>query len=241
MLVVLPFEVEIYERAGVAVEFVGHPLLDDIERWPTRDEARAKLGVGPAAPVLGLLPGSRIQEIRRIFPVMVDAARRLRAAEPGLRVLASAADGLPRDEYLRILGAPSGEDTVQLVEGPAVTIGAAADVLLVTSGTATLESALAGTPLAVLYRTSPLTWLIGRSLVRIPRIALVNIVAGEELAREFLQDDARGDRIAAHVRELLADPGRRAALSLRLRALRERLGGGSSRRTAEIVLAEASR
>jgi lipid-A-disaccharide synthase len=241
MLVVLPFEVEIYERAGVAVEFVGHPLLDGIDRWPGRRAARAELGLPEEAPVLGLLPGSRVQEVRRIWPVMADAARRLRAVNPELRIVASAADGVPREEYQRALVDGGGVDAAALRAGPAVTICAAADVLLVTSGTATLEAGLAGTPLAVLYRTSPLTWFVGRRLVRIPRIALVNIVAGEDVAREFLQDEATANRIAEHAGALLADPARRAEISRRLGDLRARLGGrGSSRRAAEIVLSEAS-
>jgi lipid-A-disaccharide synthase len=242
MLVILPFEVEIYERAGVPVEFVGHPLLDGIEGWPARGAARAELGVPEDALVLGLLPGSRVQEVRRIFPVMVDAAGRLRAASPELRVLASTADGVPGEEYARALANAGTADPPTLLDAPAVTICAAADVLLVTSGTATLEAGLVGTPLAVLYRTSALTWFLGRRLVRIPRIALVNIVAGEDLAREFLQGEVRADRIAEHAGELLADAARRAETSRRLRVLRERLGGhGSSRRAAEIVLAEACR
>jgi lipid-A-disaccharide synthase len=241
MLVILPFEVEIYERAGVPVEFVGHPLLDGIEAWPVRGAARAALGVPENALVLGLLPGSRVQEVRRIFPVMVQAARQLQDTGPALRVLASAAEGVPREEYARVLAQAGSADPPALVDAPAVTLCAAADLLLVTSGTATLEAGLVGTPLAVLYRTSALTWFLGRRLVRIPRIALVNIVAGEDLAREFLQEEVRADRIAEHARALLADPARRAETSRRLGVLRERLGGrGSSRRVAEIVLAEAS-
>ena len=115
-------------------------------------------------------------------------------------------------------------------------------MLLVTSGTATLEAALLGTPLAVVYRAAPITWFIGSRLVKIPRIALVNIVAQEDLAAEFLQDDARPDRIADHLVDLLRPGERHRELSTKLRGLRDRLGTeGASRRAATIVLEEASR
>jgi lipid-A-disaccharide synthase len=123
---------------------------------------------------------------------------------------------------------------------PVTTIAAASDVMLVTSGTATLESALAGTPLAVLYRTSAITFFVSKRLVTIPRIALVNIVAGEDLAPEFLQDAARPEDVAAWAESILADDARRAALGARLAGLRAKLGEpGASARAAAAVLREA--
>jgi lipid-A-disaccharide synthase len=238
MLVVFPFEVPIYREAGVRVDFVGHPLLDGLAATSDRAAARRQLGVSDGSPLLALLPGSRVQEIRRIFPAMVETARRLRRERPELAAVASAAASVPREEYDRVLAAADG--SVRLHDDPAATLCAAADVALVTSGTATLEAALHGTPLAVLYRTSALTWALGRRLVKIPRIALVNIVAQEDLAAEFLQDDARAERVAPHVAELLDRPERRRALAEKLRALRERLGApGVARRAAAIVLEEA--
>jgi lipid-A-disaccharide synthase len=238
MLVVFPFEVEIYERAGVPASFVGHPILESLAKVPGRQEARRALGLDDSekGPVLGLLAGSRIQEVRRIFPVMVRAARLLRERSRELRVLASAAGSIPRREYERVL-ADLRESGVELHGGEASTIMAASDTLLVTSGTATLEAALLGTPLAVLYRTSPLTWWIGRRLVKIPRISLVNIVAGEDLVSEFLQEAASPREIAAHIEGLLSSPERRREIGARLRQLRNRLGeGDASKRAAEIVL-----
>jgi lipid-A-disaccharide synthase len=238
MLVVFPFEEPLYREAGLRTDFVGHPLLDSLEEAPRRDEARARLGLPPDAPVLGLLAGSRVQEVRRVLPAMASTAARLRRDRPDLNVLASRAGSVPRAEYEQVLRG-AGAGAVRLHDGPAATIGAASDVLLVTSGTATLEAALIGTPLAVLYRTSPVTWFLGRRLVRIPRISLVNIVAGEDVVEEFLQGDARAERVAPHVASLLDDPGRRAALSRRLGALRERLGSpGVAERVAAIVAEE---
>jgi lipid-A-disaccharide synthase len=241
MLVVFPFEEAIYRRAGVPVDFVGHPLLERLADAPSRDEARAGLQLPQAAPILGLLPGSRAQEIRRILPVMIAAAERLRSEFPDLQTVVSVASSVAEPEYVRA-GAGDGGGTVRRATGPAEGIMAAADVLLVTSGTATLEAAIVGTPLAVLYRTSALTWGLGKLLVRIPRISLVNIVAGEDLVPEFLQGGARSEAIAAYVGQLLREPRRRRELAEKLRALRAKLGeAGASRRAAGIILGEASR
>ena len=232
MLVVFPFEVDIYRNAGLRVDFVGHPLLDGLEDAPGRDDARRRLELPRDAPVLGLLPGSRVQEVRRILPVMEAAAAHAREGRPELRVVASRAAGVAREEY---------PPDLRLHDGPASEIIRASDFLLVTSGTATLETALLGAPLAVIYRTSPLTFWIGKRLVKIPRISLVNIVAGEDLVAEFIQEEARPDRIGEHVREMLDDPDRRSRLSASLRELREQLGRpGVAGRAAELVREEMS-
>jgi lipid-A-disaccharide synthase len=150
---------------------------------------------------------------------------------------------VPPEEYARATSAGGRHGIpIDLREGPAASIITGSDFLLVTSGTATLESALLGTPLAVLYRTSPVTWFIGRRLVRIPRISLVNIVAEEDLVAEFLQGEARPTAIADHVEPYLTDPARRRELSARLLALRDKLGSpGTADRAADRVLEEARR
>ena len=171
---------------------------------------------------------------------MAETAVRLREQIPELQVVASVSDSVPREEFVRRMP-PGAERVVTLREGPAAPIITASDFLLVTSGTATLESALLGTPLAVLYRTSPLTWFIGRRVVRIPRISLVNIVADDDVVTEFLQGDARPEAIAEHAAGFLNDEPRRQALSARLRDLRGRLGEpGVADRAAAMILEEAS-
>ncbi len=241
MLVVFPFEEEIYRRAGIPVDFVGHPLLDALSEAPDPSELRHSLGAENGAPILGLLPGSRVQEVRRLFPVMIDAARIVRERGTELSIVASVAPGVPLEEYDQVLARGRPLD-VRLHPGAAAGVMTGSNALLVTSGTATLEAALFGTPLAVLYRASPMTWFVGQRLVKIPRIALVNIVAQEELAAEFLQGEARPDRVAEHVAELLQPGDRRHVLSEKLRGLRDRLGReGASRRAATIILEEASR
>ena len=236
MLVVFAFEAPWYERAGIPVEFVGHPLMDAVSSFPDRPAARAALGLSEGDEVLGLLAGSRTQEVRRIFPAMVDTAQLLRRDRPSLRIVASAAADVARAEYEGVL-AGRGLRDVLLTDRPLPEIAIAADVLLVTSGTATLEAGLTGTPLAVLYRTSPVTWFLGKRLVRIPRIALANIVAGEDVAPEFLQGELEPARVAEWAAGLLADPARRDAARGRLLALRSKLGApGSSDRAAAAVL-----
>ncbi|MDP6528935.1 MAG: lipid-A-disaccharide synthase [Gemmatimonadota bacterium] len=239
MLVVFPFEEAIYREAGIPVEFVGHPLLDALADRPGREAARQALGLSPERLVVGLLPGSRLQEVRRLFPVMAETVARVRDEVRNVQAVCSVAPGIP-EETCRVETEAEGDSPIQRVSGGAELIQAAADVLLVTSGTATLQSALAGTPLAVLYRTSRITWFAGKRLVKIPHISLVNIVHGGELVPEFLQDRARPEAIAPFVLNLLRDPASREAMSRSLRGLQKRLGTpGASRRVAERILEAA--
>ncbi len=241
MLVVFPFETDLYREAGMRADFPGHPLVDSLDDAPPRETLRRELGISDDTPVLGLLPGSRAQEVRRILPVMGRAAQLAAERVPDLATVVSTSPSVPADEFGRALG-HSGDIRVNRWAGPAAALITAADFLLVTSGTATLESALLGTPLAVLYRTSPVTWFIGRRLVRIPRISLVNIVAGEDLVAEFLQSEAEPRAVADHAVSFLENELRRRELSAKLRALRGKLGAaGAADRAAAMVLEEIER
>ncbi len=234
LLVVFPFEESIFRAAGIDTTFVGHPLMEGIAHAPSRSEARASLGIPESRPVLGLLPGSRVQEVRFILPRMLAAARIAREKRPDLEILVSRAPSVPEKEVAAVGVADEG---ARVVGGDAARIVRAADVLFVTSGTATLEAALLGTPLAVVYRTSALTWAIGKTLVRLPRIGLVNIVAGEDLAPEFLQSNVRPEALAGFATDLLDRPDERARIAAKLRALRAPFEGRvASRGAAEIVL-----
>ena len=231
MLVILPFEQEFYARHGVPATYVGNPLADQLP--PPRAQSRAALRLDPARPVLALLPGSRLQEIRRLWPRMLAAARDLRARKPDLQLVVPVAPTLDR----ALLHA---EDVI-FVEGRAPEVLAAADAAIVTSGTATLEAGLAGTPLVVVYRTSWLSWLIGRLLVRVRFISLVNLLAGRALVPELLQSECTKERIAAAAAPLLEDSPERAAQMEGLRAIRQSLdpdgSPGAARRAAREVLA----
>lgn len=225
MLVILPFEAQFYLQHGVQATYVGNPLAD--EKRP----APSSLPLDPRRPALALLPGSRLQEILRLWSPMLAAARELRAQRPELQLIVPVAPTIDR----ALLHA---EDVI-FVEGRAPEVLAASTAAIVASGTATLEAALAGTPLVVVYRTSWPTWLVGRLLVRVPFVSLVNLLAGRALVPELLQADCTTGRIAAATAPLLAEGPERRAQVEGLRAIGQALAPAgapnAARRAAEEV------
>lgn len=237
MLVILPFEEALYRKAGVRCDFVGHPLLDAVAPSYDRAELRRRFGAEGSVPLLGLLPGSREREVRSLLPAMLDAAVRLAPIHRGLRVLVAQAASIP-DGLIESLAAASGLE-VGVVRDQPNEVMAAADLLLVASGTATLQAAVIGTPMVIVYRVSRFTYWLGRMLVRIKCIGLVNIVAGEPFVTELIQQDLTAARLAEEADRLLRDGAAQARMRARLRAVRDSLGGpGASRRAAEAILAE---
>ena len=237
VLAVFPFELPLYRHAGVPVEFVGHPLLDALDGVPTRAEARRQLGVPPAAPMVGLLPGSRREEVERLLPAMREAVRRVALARPDTRFAAALAPTVERAIVERHL---AGSAAIAVVDGRSYTLMRAADLLLVASGTATLEAALLGTPMIVAYRLSRPSELMARLLVRVPWISLANLTLGRSVVPELYQDAATGERLAGEALRLLGDA---AALEAQREAFRE-LGGqlgepGVGARAARLVLETA--
>jgi lipid-A-disaccharide synthase len=235
MLVLFPFEEALYRDAGVDVSFVGHPLLDVLAEVPSREACRRALAVEGAGSVLGLLPGSRQAEIRRLLPILLRAASRVRAECPDLRVLLGLAAGANRkavEAEIRAVSVP-----VQIVQGRAHEVMRAADLLLAASGSVTLEAAILGTPMVITYRVGTLTWLLGRLLVRVRFVGLPNLVAGEGIVPELLQDAATPERLAAAALEILASPARYARMRAALEDVRARLGKpGAAERAAQEVL-----
>jgi lipid-A-disaccharide synthase len=233
MNVVFPFEVDIYRRAGVPVEFVGHPLVERIGARRDRESFRKALGVPEGGRLLGLFPGSRLQEIERIFPVMLEAAARVRE-----RTGTAVAVGVASNLGPSALAAFSGSyPDVRLVEQETHDLMAHADAGIVTSGTATLEMGWFGTPMAIVYRTSPLTYAVGRVLVDVEAIGLANIVAGRKVVPEFIQHEMTPDAVAAAIGRILEDDVYRAGMVKGLSVIRERLGGpGASARVAANVM-----
>jgi lipid-A-disaccharide synthase len=226
--VILPFEAPLLRGAGVDATFVSHPLLDHAAESPGRDTARAALGIKPDERVLAMFPGSRRQEIERHLSAFVDTAKRLQQSVPGLRVVVSVAPGMSVD---------TARCPYPLVQNQSQVVLRAADAALCKSGTVTLEAAVAGCPLIIAYRTSRLTYALARRVVRIPHIGLVNVVAGKEVAPEFVQGEMRADAMAAALQPLLEQnsPARRAMLD-ELRAVRAQLGSpGAAVRVAEIA------
>ncbi len=229
--VILPFEADILERAGAHAEFVGHPLLEDRPPAPPREDFCAALGLDPARPVLAILPGSRGQEIARHLGPFLEAARLVADASGAAPVLARA-PGIEAGA-LAHAGVPVTADAWALLEH--------ARAALVKSGTGTLQAAVAGTPMVVAYRTSPLTYALARRLVRVPWVSLVNLVAGAPVVPELLQDDADPEALAAELDPLVRDGPRRADMLAGLdrvrAALRGPTGAGPSERVAELAAA----
>ena len=227
--VILPFEERLLREHGVATTFVGHPLLDRAARLPTRDEARHQLGLPNDSPLLALFPGSRVQEISRHLDAFVETARELERRRPGLRVLVSAAPHVRLDD--RACAYP-------IVRSASFTVLRAADAALCKSGTTTLEAAVAGCPLVVAYRTNALTYAAARRLVKIPHIGLVNVVAGHEVAPEFVQRALRPTAVADALEPLLDRTSAvRAHMVEELALVRDSLGtAGASGRVATMAL-----
>ena len=225
--VILPFEAELYRAHGGRAEFVGHPLLD--EELPGDPDALARtLGIPPGAPVLALFPGSRRQELIRHARPFTAAARELQRRIRGLQVIVSKVSGLPASAY-RSMPFPTTEDGTSL--------RALATAGLVKSGTSTLEAALAGMPFAVAYITHPLTWFLARRLVRVPHVALANLVAGDRVVPEFIQGEVTTSALVDAIEPLLAeDSPERGEMLARLAAVRTALGSpGAATRVVDLA------
>jgi lipid-A-disaccharide synthase len=230
MLVIFPFEEALYREAGVPVRFVGHPLLEQVQPVADPRALAERLGLDPTRPVLALLPGSRPGEVGHNLPGLVAAARQLRDERPELQPVLAAAPSLDQDGL-------RGAASLPVICGRTLEVVGAARVALVASGTATVETALLGTPMVVVYRLSPLTYALGRPLVKVPHYAMVNLIAGRRLVPELIQRGFTPERVAAAARPLFDDgPARREQLQ-GLAEVRQRLGEpGASRRAAESVL-----
>jgi len=233
MHVIFPFETAIYAAEGIPVEFVGHPLVERLVVPTQREEFFRRAGLSPDRKVLGLFPGSRAQEIERILPAMVEGAERLRSMID-VQVAIGVAPNLGSDALSAFVPASSG---IVMVEHATYELMHYADAAIVTSGTATLEAGWFGTPMAVVYRTSPVTYAIGRMLVDVDHIGLVNIVAGRGIVPELIQGECNPGRLVEVMRPLLADQAAGSAMRKELSVVRERLGsGGASARVAASVL-----
>jgi lipid-A-disaccharide synthase len=235
VLCLLPFEADFLNARGVAAEFVGHPLADELPVDPDPGPARTALGLPAAAPVVAVLPGSRRGEVERLGPVFAATIATLVRQDPGLRfVVPAATPGLRALLSAQLAGLPAG--CVMLVDGQSQQAMVASDVVLLASGTATLEAMLLRRPMVVAYRLAPLTWTLvrGLNLVRVAWVSLPNLLAGEALVPELLQSAATPAGLAEAVRVQLAGRGRQALLG-RFDALRTRLQQDASVRAAAAV------
>jgi lipid-A-disaccharide synthase len=235
MIVVFPFEVDIYKNVGLDVRFVGHPLTDVVQSAYTQQEARKQLGLDPAKRTLALLPGSRTKEIANLLPDMLTAAGILKNRYEDLQFVLPMAPTLS-ESFLRTFTDAAGIE-VKLVEGRVYDVLRASDAAIVTSGTATLETGLMTVPMVIVYRVSALSYFIGRMLIRVEHIGLVNIVAGERVAPELIQHESTPANMANAVTRLLDDAAQYQRIRNRLAGIRAQLGeAGASRRVASLVL-----
>ncbi len=235
MLVILPFEERIYRSAGVDVLYVGHPLLDVVNDIGPREDILKRLGLDARIKTVAILPGSRHSEVVKLLPVMLEAAEIIsRGREPVqyLLPLASTLDAAFVEEIIGRRRVP-----VKIVSEHIYDAIASADVAMVASGTATLETALLNTPMVIIYKMSPLTYAIARMVIRVKNIGLVNIIAGKTIVPELIQGEATSEKLAAGIKAMLNDPARRETIKNDLGTIREKLGKpGAAQRAAAIAL-----
>ncbi|UCE89042.1 MAG: lipid-A-disaccharide synthase [Pseudomonadota bacterium] len=225
MAVVFPFEEQFYQRHGVPVRFVGHPLRDEVQPSQSAAELRAEFGLDPDNTVVGLFPGSRHSEIRRLMPVILGAAQILHRSRPALQFLLPVASTLREEDFAPWLH--DHDVPVRLVPDRAREVIEACDAIITASGTVTLEIALLGTPMVVVYKVAPLTYFLVKRLIKIEHLALCNIVAGEQIVPELIQSNATPQRIAGQISAILDDPQRARTMREQLLAVREQLGVAS--------------
>lgn len=235
MAVILPFEVDFYRRHGMAVRYVGHPLLDAVRNAPPRDEALTRYGAADGSLLIGLLPGSRQSEVRLVFPVLIEAARRLRERMPGLSFIVPAAPTLAPEPIRSALA--EAKLPARVVSGDTYGVIRACDLIVTVSGTVTLEAALLDTPMIIVNRVSRLSYTLGRDLIRVRYVGLPNLIAGRGVVPELLQQEARADIVCERVLDFLRDPALPAAQRRAFAGIRERLGQpGVARRVATMAL-----
>ena len=234
MVVFFPFEVPIYNAAGVDVEWVGHPLLDIVKPSLSREEAFKRFALDPERPTIGLLPGSRTQEVERLLPALLSAARILQREIPSLQFIIPLASGIRKETLSPWI--QSASLPVKLVEGCTYDVMSLSELLIMASGTATLEGAILERPMVIIYRVSFLSYWIGRALVHVNHIGLVNLVAGKGIVPELLQDDVNPERIASEALRILRDPALRKEMAESMAGVRKSLGEpGAAKRAGLIV------
>lgn len=283
MLVILPFEEAFYQQAGIDVEYVGHPLAEAVRATLSRDEFCHRHGLDPARPIFALLPGSRQKEIHYHLPLMLDAAKRLRIENCGLRIEESApaprvsnpqsatrnpqskdpqpairnpqfiiplASTVRRAEVEAITGqaregrakqasGDAAEIDVAIIESDTYNALCYSEIAVVASGTATVEAALAGTPMVIIYRGSEINWRLIRPLIHLDTFGMVNLIAGRRIVPELIQHDANGERIASEIQSIVSDPARVSRIREDLGAVRKVLTareGSAAERAARSVI-----
>ena len=236
VLPIFPFEVEIYRREGIPVEFVGHPLVDLIDVRSSRVEFLRAHGLDPAAPTVALLPGSRPNELRATVPVLAAAMPLIAVRMPDVQFVVARAPHLP-DALLDPLRGPNDASRVAVVEGHTDDVLHACDTVITASGTATVQTALHEKPMVIVYRLSPLTYRVGKRFVRVSTFGMANLIAGRTVVPELIQEAFTPARVAEETLRFLTNPAAAAEARHELAAVRAKLGApGASGRAADAIL-----
>jgi lipid-A-disaccharide synthase len=234
MIVLFPFEVPLYEAAGVDVEWVGHPLLDIVRPKLSREVAFQQFGLDPKQRTIGLLPGSRKHEVERLLPPLLASAHLLQKEIPDLQFIIPLAPGIPQtilSSQMKNISIP-----VKVVEGFTYDVMNLSELLITASGTATLEGAILGKPMIIIYRVSFPSYWIGRALIRVNHIGLVNLVAGREIVPELIQKDIHPERITEEALRILKNPVLCQRMIESMGEVRQNLGEpGAAQRAARII------
>ena len=240
MLALFPFEPPLYEERSIPVRFVGHPLADEIAMHTGRTTARERLGLDPRAPVVALLPGSRMSELRRLAVPLVRTAGWVRRRRPDVRFVAPLVDRAAQAFFAAALAehAPGIECDLRL--GASRDAMAASDVVLLASGTATLEAMLLKRPMVITYRTSGFTWMVGRAMLHVEHVGLPNLLSGRRLVPELLQDDATPERLGPPVLDRLDHPDRQRPVLEEFDRIHRALRNDAFKKASEAVLEVAA-
>ena len=235
MVVLFPFEVPLYEAAGVDVEWVGHPLLDIVKPTLSKEAAFQRFGLDPKRKTIALLPGSRMHEVKRLLPPLLASAQLLEKEIPDLQFVIPLASGIHQgllSSWMKNIFVP-----VKVVEGGTYEVMNLAELLIAASGTATLEAAILGKPMVIVYKVSFFSYWIGRALIQVDHIGLVNLVAGRDIVPELIQKDVNPERIAEEALRILRDPTLRRRMTESMAGVRRSLGEpGAAQRAADIVM-----
>jgi lipid-A-disaccharide synthase len=235
MLVIFPFEEEFYRGHSIEAEFVGHPIVDRFQSIPDKETCRAKVGIN-GNPLIALLPGSRLQEVKRMLPAMADAAEIIRGKANSAAFVVAGVANIGEDVYKGIIARRNIE--VRFGETPEIINGA--DFVIASSGTATIETAYFATPMVVMYKTGFMTYQIARRLIKLDAIGMVNIVAGRKIVPELIQGEADGQTIAQHALAILDDRKRYDRMTADLMEVRNKLGEGEAARRAVEAIRKAA-
>jgi lipid-A-disaccharide synthase len=240
VLVIFPFEAPFYEQAGIPVTFVGHPLIEMTAAGQPRDAFIRAHGLDPAAPLVALLPGSRRNELRAILPDLVRASGLIGARLPQAQFVIARAPHLSDEAFAPLTDWPSNARPPLVLEHAADDVLASASVAIVASGTVTLQAAIHGCPMVVVYRLAPLTYRLGKPFVHVDTYAMANLVAGRRVVPELMQEAFSAEAVAGEALRVLTDPAHAARVRADLADVCARLGPpGASRRAAEDVIALA--